>query len=157
MAGLTAGAVKGRPTMAEPTFHGIHGIVCAMFGRRREARSHGDAASGAVLASTRRARRPPHWASPPKSPSSRCAERCAVMEWVSEDVAGKCAARVHHLPVHPFARTIAQVRVAEANRADWVILQSPMVGSYGAAEYINFFGRIARPASPRRHPERTSA
>ena len=33
-------------------------------------------------------------------------------------------------------------RHAEAVGADWLILQPPMVGSYGANEYLNFFGRV---------------
>jgi 2-keto-3-deoxy-L-arabinonate dehydratase len=70
------------------------------------------------------------------------AERLALMEWVAEDVGGK-------LPLAftifggSVAEQVEQVRVAEAARADWVILQPPMVGAFGAGEYIRFFGRIA--------------
>ena len=70
------------------------------------------------------------------------AERRTVMEWVSEDTAGR-------VPLGftifggSVAEQVAGVRAAEAARADWVILQPPMVGSYAAGEYIRFFGRVA--------------
>lgn len=70
------------------------------------------------------------------------AERRTVIDWVAEDVAGKVP-----LAFTMFGGSVAeqveQVRAAEAAKADWVILQPPMVGSFGAAEYIRFFGRIA--------------
>ncbi|MDN5788468.1 dihydrodipicolinate synthase family protein [Pseudorhodobacter sp.] len=69
-------------------------------------------------------------------------ERRTVMDWVAEDTAGRvplaltiCGTSV--------AEQVAQVKHAESVGADWVILQPPMVGSYGAAEYIRFFGRVA--------------
>ncbi len=74
------------------------------------------------------------------------AERRCIMDWVAEDTAGRvplaltiCGASV--------AEQTAQVRHAESVGADWVILQPPMVGSYGAAEYIRFFGRVAETTS----------
>ncbi|GAU82381.1 dihydrodipicolinate synthase family protein [Bosea sp. BIWAKO-01] len=69
-------------------------------------------------------------------------ERLALMEWVSEDTAGRVplAFTIYGTSV---AEQIEQVRAAEAAKADWVILQPPMVGSFGAAEYISFFGRVA--------------
>lgn len=70
------------------------------------------------------------------------AERRTVIDWVAEDVAGKVP-----LAFTMFGGSVAeqveQVRAAEAAKADWVILQPPIVGSFGAAEYIRFFGRIA--------------
>jgi 2-keto-3-deoxy-L-arabinonate dehydratase len=36
----------------------------------------------------------------------------------------------------------ALIAVAEAAGADWLILQPPVAGSYGAAEYIDFFARV---------------
>lgn len=70
------------------------------------------------------------------------AERCTVMEWMAEDVAGR-----KPLAFTIFGSSVAEqvdlVKVAEKNGADWVILQPPMVGNFGAAEYIRFFGRIA--------------
>lgn len=69
-------------------------------------------------------------------------ERCTVMEWMAEDVAGK-----KPLAFTIFGSSVAEqvdlVKVAETNGADWVILQPPMVGHFGAAEYIRFFGRVA--------------
>lgn len=131
--------------MAKPSFHGIHGIVYAMFDadekldraamRRQvqfclDAGVHGMAALGLATEVSK----------------LTVPERCAVMEWVSEDVAGRVplAFTIFGSSV---AEQIAQVRVAEANKADWVILQPPMVGSYAAGEYISFFGRIAEATS----------
>jgi 2-keto-3-deoxy-L-arabinonate dehydratase len=36
----------------------------------------------------------------------------------------------------------ALIVVAEEARADWLILQPPLAGSYGAAEYVDFFARV---------------
>ena len=70
------------------------------------------------------------------------AERRAVMEWTSEDVAGRkpLAFTIYGASV---GEQIEQVRAAENVKADWVILQPPMAGSFGAAEYIRFLGRVA--------------
>jgi 4-hydroxy-tetrahydrodipicolinate synthase len=70
------------------------------------------------------------------------AERCTVMQWVAEDVAGRVplAFTIFGASV---AEQIEQVRTAETNKADWVILQPPMVGTFAAGEYIRFFGRVA--------------
>lgn len=74
------------------------------------------------------------------------AERRTVMDWIAEDTGGRV----------PLALTIfgssvseqmAQVRHAESVGADWLILQPPMVGQFGAAEYIRFFGRVAEATS----------
>jgi 2-keto-3-deoxy-L-arabinonate dehydratase len=70
------------------------------------------------------------------------AERCRIMEWVAEDNARR-------LPLFftifgtSVAEQVAQLRRAEAVGADWVILQPPPVGQFGAGEYIGFFGRVA--------------
>ncbi len=74
------------------------------------------------------------------------AERRAVMEWTSEDVAGRkpLAFTIYGASV---GEQIEQVRAAENVKADWVILQPPMAGSFGAAEYIRFFGRVAAATS----------
>ncbi len=70
------------------------------------------------------------------------AERRAVMDWLAEDNAGRVPLffTVFGASV---AEQVAQIRHAEATGADWVILQPPPVGSFGAAEYIAFFGRVA--------------
>lgn len=69
-------------------------------------------------------------------------ERLAVMDWVAEDTGGRVplAFTIYGSSV---AEQIAQVRAAEAAKADWVILQPPMVGTFAASEYISFFGRVA--------------
>ncbi|CAM5204662.1 dihydrodipicolinate synthetase [Bosea thiooxidans] len=74
------------------------------------------------------------------------AERRAVMEWTSEDVAGRkpLAFTIYGASV---GEQIELVRAAENVKADWVILQPPMAGSFGAAEYIRFFGRVAAATS----------
>ncbi|MCW8173806.1 dihydrodipicolinate synthase family protein [Verminephrobacter aporrectodeae] len=71
------------------------------------------------------------------------AERRTVMDWVAEDTAGKVplACTIFGASV---AEQLAQVRHAQALGADWVILQPPAVGTFGAAEYIRFFGRVAQ-------------
>jgi dihydrodipicolinate synthase/N-acetylneuraminate lyase len=72
----------------------------------------------------------------------REAERRTVMDWVAEDTA-------HRVPLaftifgSSVAEQVAQVRHAERAGADWVILQPPAAGAFGAAEYIRFFGRVA--------------
>lgn len=70
------------------------------------------------------------------------AERRSLMEWISEDTGGRVplAFTIYGSSV---AEQIEQVCAAEAANADWVILQPPMVGSFAAAEYIRFFGRVA--------------
>lgn len=70
------------------------------------------------------------------------AERRTVMDWVAEDTGGRVplALTIFGSSV---AEQVAQVRHAESVGADWLILQPPMVGQFGAAEYIRFFGRMA--------------
>ena len=69
-------------------------------------------------------------------------ERRTVMDWFAEDNAGRLplAFTIFGTSV---AEQIEQVRHAERAGADWVILQPPPVGSFGAKEYIDFFGRVA--------------
>jgi dihydrodipicolinate synthase/N-acetylneuraminate lyase len=69
-------------------------------------------------------------------------ERRTVMDWTAESNAGRVpmAFTIYGSSV---AEQVAQIRHAESVKADWVILQPPSVGSYGAAEYIRFFGRVA--------------
>lgn len=69
-------------------------------------------------------------------------ERVTLMEWVAEDTAGRVPL-AFTIYGNSVAEQIAQVRAAETAKADWVILQPPMVGSFAAAEYIRFFGRVA--------------
>jgi 2-keto-3-deoxy-L-arabinonate dehydratase len=70
------------------------------------------------------------------------AERRMLMDWVAEDTAGAVPLGFTIFGAS-VAEQIAQVSHAESLGADWVILQPPMVGSFAAAEYIRFFGRVA--------------
>ena len=129
------------PNFRPDDFHGIHAILYALFdikekldraAMRRQVEIclatgvHGMAALGLATEVAKLTE----------------AERRTIMDWAAEDTAGKV----------PLAFTIfgssvgeqvAQVRHAESVGADWVILQPPPGGSYGAAEYIRFFGRVA--------------
>lgn len=69
-------------------------------------------------------------------------ERFRTVETVSRSVNGR----------RPFSVTICGnsvaeqaelARVAEANGADWLILQPPMAGNFGADVYLEFFERVA--------------
>ncbi|MGJ4860766.1 dihydrodipicolinate synthase family protein [Labrys sp. La1] len=126
---------------ASDNFHGIHAILYALFDSQekldRQAMRkqvqiclasgvHGMAALGLATEVSKLSE----------------VERRTLMDWTAEDTAG-------HVPLaftisgSSVAEQIAQVRHAESVGADWVILQPPAGGSYGAAEYIRFFGRIA--------------
>ena len=72
----------------------------------------------------------------------REAERRDVMDWMSEDVAGRTPL-AFTIYGNSVAEQVAQIRHAESVKADWVILQPPNVGGYAGTEYIRFFGRIA--------------
>jgi 4-hydroxy-tetrahydrodipicolinate synthase len=69
-------------------------------------------------------------------------ERRTVMDWLAEDNAGR-------LPLGftifgtSVGEQIGQIRHAEKSGADWVIIQPPIAGTFGAQEYIDFFGRVA--------------
>lgn len=69
-------------------------------------------------------------------------ERRTVMDWTAQDCAGKVplAFTIFGSSV---AEQVAQLRHAESVGADWVILQPPPTGTYGAPEHIRFFGRVA--------------
>lgn len=122
-------------------FHGIHAIVYALFdgeerlnrtAMRRQvelclgAGAHGMAALGLATEVAKLTE----------------AERRTVMDWVAEDTRARVplAFTIFGASV---AEQIAQIRYAESVGADWVILQPPSAGTYGAAEYIRFFGRVA--------------
>ena len=68
-------------------------------------------------------------------------ERCSMIGWARADAAD--------LPLsvtvagNSVAEQQALIGVAEAAGADWLILQPPMAGNYGAAAYIDFFARVA--------------
>jgi 2-keto-3-deoxy-L-arabinonate dehydratase len=68
-------------------------------------------------------------------------ERCALMDWVSEDNGSRLP-----LGFTIFGQSVAEqtalVRHAERAGADWLILQPPQTGNYAADEYISFFSRV---------------
>jgi dihydrodipicolinate synthase/N-acetylneuraminate lyase len=69
-------------------------------------------------------------------------ERRQVIDWAAEDIGGRVP-----LAVTIFGNSIpeqtALLRHAEIRGASWVILQPPMLGSYGAAEVRAFFAAVA--------------
>jgi len=69
-------------------------------------------------------------------------ERCDVIHWAAGDLKGELPLSVT-IPGNSVAEQVALIRTAEAAGADWLILQPPVAGSYPAAEYIAFFGRVA--------------
>ncbi|MGB7300158.1 MAG: dihydrodipicolinate synthase family protein [Burkholderiaceae bacterium] len=75
------------------------------------------------------------------------AERYLLVEWAAQDLAESPGGANKPLGVtiagNSVAEQIALARHAVANRADWIILQPPAVGTFGATEYIRFFGRVA--------------
>jgi 2-keto-3-deoxy-L-arabinonate dehydratase len=124
-----------------PPFAGIHAILYALFdsqerldrgAMRRQAEIclslgvHGMAALGLATEVSK----------------LTLTERRMVMEWVAEDTGGQ-APLAFTIFGSSVEEQVEQVRAAEQARADWVILQPPMVGSFGAGEYIRFFGRVA--------------
>lgn len=71
-------------------------------------------------------------------------ERCDIIHWARADA-----------PDMPLGVTItgnsvaeqrALIAVCETAGADWLILQPPLAGSYGAAEYVNFFAEVGQAA-----------
>ncbi|MGX1788253.1 dihydrodipicolinate synthase family protein [Bosea sp. NPDC055332] len=125
----------------ETAFTGIHAILYALFDEqerldrqamRRQAEiclehgAHGIAALGLATEVSK----------------LTVPERRTVMEWTSEDVGG---AKPLGFTIYgtSVGEQVELVRAAEAAKADWVILQPPMVGSFAAIEYIRFFGRVA--------------
>lgn len=129
------------PKFKPQSLHGIHAIAYALFDEnekldreamRRQVQAslacgvHGMAALGLATEVSKLSE----------------AERRTVMDWVAEDTAGRVplALTIFGSSV---AEQVAQVKHAQSVGADWVILQPPAAGSFGAAEYIRFFGRVA--------------
>jgi 4-hydroxy-tetrahydrodipicolinate synthase len=71
------------------------------------------------------------------------AERQTVMDWVAQDVAGRVPLGFT-ITGASVAEQVGMVRHAESVGANWLILQPPAVGNYGAEEYLNFFARVMR-------------
>lgn len=69
-------------------------------------------------------------------------ERKALIAGVAAANAGRLAFSVT-IAGNSVAEQVDLARYAEAHGADWLILQPPMVGSYGADIYLGFFERVA--------------
>jgi 4-hydroxy-tetrahydrodipicolinate synthase len=127
--------------MTPPDLHGIHAILYAFFDgeerldreamRRQVALCHAAGAHGiaALGLATEVAKLTE-------------AERRTVMDWTAEDNGGRLPLGLT-ISGSSVAEQVAGTRHAEGVKADWVILQPPMAGSFAAAEYIRFFGRVA--------------
>lgn len=83
-------------------------------------------------------------------------ERAMLMQWVAQDVAGRVPLGIT-ITGQSVAEQIAMLRAAEAAGADWLILQPPLTGTYGAPEYLDFFSRVidaaARPVAIQNAPQ----
>jgi dihydrodipicolinate synthase/N-acetylneuraminate lyase len=125
--------------------HGIHAIVYALFDRAEQldrgamqrqielclaAGVHGMAALGLATEVSKLTE----------------TERRTIMDWVAESTAGRVPL-AFTIYGNSVAEQIAQVRHAQNVGANWIILQPPAVGTFGAAEYIRFFGRVAESTS----------
>lgn len=67
-------------------------------------------------------------------------EKLDVIAWAAED-AGPLPLSVT-IAANSIAEQLELLRAAEEARAALVILQPPLVGVYGAAEYVDFFARV---------------
>lgn len=69
-------------------------------------------------------------------------ERCTLVETVGKANGGRLPFSVT-VAGNSVSEQIAMARHARNAGADWLILQPPMVGNYGAAVYLDFFARVA--------------
>jgi 2-keto-3-deoxy-L-arabinonate dehydratase len=70
-------------------------------------------------------------------------ERRQLVEWVTEDVAGRVPVAVT-IPEPNVPDQIAFARAARQCGADWVILQPPPVKGVSESELVRFFGAVAQ-------------
>lgn len=70
------------------------------------------------------------------------AERCQLIDWTIED-AGDLPVSVT-IAGNSVAEQVQLIRHAEAAGSTLLILQPPLVGSYAASEYIEFFARVGQ-------------
>ncbi|NCT11376.1 MAG: dihydrodipicolinate synthase family protein [Rhodobacterales bacterium] len=68
-------------------------------------------------------------------------ERRAIITRAAADVAGRVPLSVT-IAGNSVAEQVALARYATDAGADWLILQPPLAGSYGADEYLDFFARV---------------
>lgn len=69
-------------------------------------------------------------------------ERIALIEAAAEALNGRLPFCVT-LSGNSVGEQVELLRAAERSRADWLIAQPPMAGSYGAEAYLDFFERVA--------------
>lgn len=69
------------------------------------------------------------------------AERRTLIDWAAADIAGRVPLSVT-IAGNSVAAQADLAAHATAAGADWLILQPPIAGSYGAAEYLDFFARV---------------
>ena len=69
-------------------------------------------------------------------------ERRQLMASTAKDLAGRLPLSIT-INGASVAEQIEQLSTAEDCGADWLILQPPSLGTYPAAEYLDFFGRVA--------------
>lgn len=69
-------------------------------------------------------------------------ERRQLMEWAAEDIAGRVPLAVT-ISEPNIAEYVAFARAAQAQGADWIVLQPPAGRSVPELEYIRFFGAVA--------------
>lgn len=68
-------------------------------------------------------------------------ERRDLIDWAARDIAGRVPLSVT-IAGNSVAEQVALAAHATDAGADWLILQPPVAGSYGAAEYLDFFARV---------------
>jgi 4-hydroxy-tetrahydrodipicolinate synthase len=69
-------------------------------------------------------------------------ERRTIIEWTAEDLAGRLplAVTVNETSVHG---QIAIARLAAEVKADWIILQPPVIRNVPESEFVSFLGKVA--------------
>lgn len=68
-------------------------------------------------------------------------ERRTLIDWAVADVAGRVPVSVT-VAGNSVAEQVALAGHATDAGADWLILQPPIAGNYGASEYLDFFARV---------------
>ena len=69
-------------------------------------------------------------------------ERCDIIHWARADARGMPLGVT--ITGNSVAEQQALISVAESAAADWLILQPPLAGTYGAAEYVSFFAEVGQ-------------
>lgn len=72
------------------------------------------------------------------------AERSDIITWARKDAADMPLGVT--ISGNSVTEQLSLIAVAEAAGADWLILQPPLAGTYGATEYVNFFADVGQTA-----------